>query len=70
MRKSFKLENLECANCAAKMEEAINKLDTVSEANIGFMTCRLTMVAEDMDLAISQAQNIITKYEKDCKILV
>ena len=34
MKKSFKLENLDCANCAAKMEAAINKLDEVEECKI------------------------------------
>lgn len=48
MKRSFKLENLCCANCAAKIETSINKLDGV-EASISFMTQRLNIEAEDMD---------------------
>ncbi len=38
MRKTFKLQNLECANCAAKMESDINKIEGVEKATISFMT--------------------------------
>ena len=41
MRKSFKLENLDCANCAAKMENAIRKIDGVHDATVSFMTQKM-----------------------------
>lgn len=47
MRKIIKLEGLCCANCAAKIEEGIKKLDGVKEASLSFMTERLTMEVED-----------------------
>ena len=68
MKRSFKLENLCCANCAAKIETSINKLDGV-EASISFMTQRLNIEAEDMDSAVEQAQGIISKIEPDCVIV-
>ena len=43
MKKTFKLEELDCANCAAKMEAAIRKLDGVQSVTISFMTQRLTL---------------------------
>ena len=47
MKKVFKLEDLDCANCAAKMERAIAKLDGVTSANVSFMSQRLTIEADD-----------------------
>ena len=47
MKKTFKLEDLDCANCAAKMEAAINKLDGVQKATVSFMTQKLTLEAEE-----------------------
>lgn len=72
MKKKFKMENLDCANCAAKMEAAINKLDGVVEANISFMTQKLTIEADDdkFDEIMVKAQAEISKVEKDCKIVM
>lgn len=47
MKKKFILEGLECANCAAKMEKAINELDGVKEATVNFMTTKLVIDGED-----------------------
>lgn len=47
MKKHFKLIDLDCANCAAKMEAAIKKLDGVHDATVSFMTQKLTLDAED-----------------------
>lgn len=70
MKRSFKLENLDCANCAAKMEKAINKLDSVDKAVISFMTQRLTIETEnDMDEVLDQCQKAIDKVEDDCRIV-
>ena len=41
MKKKFKLQDLDCANCAAKMEESIKKIDGVNDAVVSFMTCLL-----------------------------
>ncbi len=71
MKKIFRLENLGCAGCAAKMESAICKIDGVKSASIGFMTRRLTIEAEesDFDAILEKAQKAIKKYESDCKIV-
>ena len=47
MKKKFKMENLDCANCAAKMEVAINKIPGVKEATVSFMTQKLVIEADD-----------------------
>ncbi|MEF2846495.1 MAG: cation transporter, partial [Eggerthellaceae bacterium] len=57
MRKVFKLNNLDCANCAAKMERAINKIDGVEKATMSFMTQKLVLVADEskMDTIVDEA---------------
>ena len=47
MKKKFKIVNLDCANCAAKMEHAINKIEGVESAVVSFMAQKLTLTAED-----------------------
>ena len=46
MKKKFKLQDLDCANCAAKMEESIKKIDGVNDAVVSFMTQKMTVDAE------------------------
>lgn len=71
MKRTFKMEELCCANCAAKMETAINKLDDVDTAVINFMSQRITIVADEnkFENVVDEAQKIITKIEKHCKII-
>lgn len=73
MRKTFKLQNLECANCAAKMESDINKIEGVEKATISFMTQKLAITADvddaGMEAIVDQAQSICSKYEPDCVIV-
>ena len=68
MKKKFKLENLDCANCAAKMEAAIQKLEGVHSATVSFMTQKLTLDADDarFDDIVAQAARICKKVEPDC----
>lgn len=70
MKKSFKLENLDCAHCAAKMEEAVNKIDGVS-ATVSFMSARITIEAEDsvFEKKLDAAQKAISGIERDCRIV-
>lgn len=70
MKRSFNLENLDCAHCAAKMEAGINKLGDVT-ASINFMTARLTLEADDaiFDQKVDAAQKVISGIERDCRIV-
>ena len=72
MKKKFKLEDLDCANCAAKMEEAIKKIPGVNDANVSFMTQKLTVDAEDdkFDEIMKEFVSVCAKVEPDCKILM
>lgn len=67
MKKTFKLEGLDCANCAAKMEDRINKLEGVNQATVNFMTNKLVIEGEDdkIEEIIESAKAIIKKLEPD-----
>ncbi len=72
MRKIVKLEGLCCANCAAKIEEGVKKLEGVKEATLSFMTQRLTIETEDgkEDLIIEAARKIADKIEPEAEFKV
>ena len=71
MKKVFKLEELDCANCARKMEEAIGKLPGVHSASISFMTQKLTLEAEEdrFDEILEKAEAACKRVDRDCRIL-
>ena len=71
MVKTYKLQNLGCANCAAKMEKAINKLDGVNSATMNFFMQKLTVdVADDkLDEIMVEVKKICKKIEPDMKII-
>ena len=70
MKKKFKLEDLDCANCAAKMECAVAKLEGVKSAEVSFLTQKMTIEAEeaDFDRIMKQAVKVCKKVEPDCRI--
>ena len=70
MKKEFKLTDLDCANCAAKMEDAIKKIDGVKDANVSFMTQKMTIEADDdrFDQIMEQVVEVCRKVEPDCVI--
>ena len=72
MKKKFKLTDLDCANCAAKMEDAIKKLDGVNDASVSFMMQKMTVDAEDdkFDAIMEEVVRVCAKVEPDCKILM
>ena len=72
MKKKFKMQDLDCAHCAAKMEEAIKKIDGVNDAAISFMAQQLTVDAEDdkFDSIMEEVVKTCRKVEPDCTILI
>ena len=72
MKKIFKLQDLDCANCAAKMEEAIKKIDGVNDASVNFMMQKMTIDADDskFDDIMKEVVTVCAKVEPDCKILL
>lgn len=71
MKKSYRMENLECAHCAAKMERAIAKLKGVQSVTVNFMAQRFILEADDasFETILEQAEAICRKVEPDCRIL-
>ena len=72
MKKKFKLQDLDCANCAAKMEELIKKIDGVNDASVSFMTQKMMVDADDarFDGIMKEVVKVCAKVEPDCKILL
>ncbi|MEG2932918.1 MAG: cation transporter [Gordonibacter sp.] len=71
MRKTFKLEDLDCANCAAKMEHSIKKIDGVNDATVSFMTQKLALDADDarFDAILDEVVRVCKKIEPDMVIV-
>ena len=68
MKKKFKLTDLDCANCAAKMEDAIKKLDGVNDASVSFMMQKMTIDADDarFEEIMKEVVEVCKKVEPDC----
>ncbi len=71
MRKVFKVENIDCAHCAAKMEEAANKVVGVNKATLNFLTKKLIIDAEDASFneIIDEVQKAIQKIDYEVEII-
>ena len=71
MKKKFKLQDLDCANCAAKMEEAIKKIDGVNDASVNFMMQKMTLEFDDAEQAkiVKSVKKCVKKVEPDCTVL-
>ena len=71
MKKVYKLQDLDCANCAATMERAINKIDGVEAASVNFLTQRLAVEADEsrFEEIMDEIAKACRKVEPDCKIL-
>ena len=72
MKKIFKLEDLDCANCAAEMETAIAKVDGVESVSVNFFTQKLTLETADGDFdeVLKKVVKTAKKVEPDCKIIL
>ncbi len=72
MKKTYSLENLDCANCAAKMEEKIKKIDGVLSASVSFMTQKMTIEADEaeFDNIMKKVVKACKKTEPDCRIIM
>ena len=71
MKKKFNLQDLDCANCAAKMEEAIKKIEGVNDASVNFMSQKMMIDAaeERFEAIMDEVVKVCSKVEPDCVIL-
>lgn len=70
--KKFRVEGLDCANCAAKIERGIQGIEGVKGATLSFMTGKLTIDADDaqMGAIVAEAEKIVRKIEPDAKLII
>ena len=71
MRKSFQLSDLDCANCAAKLEAAISQIPGLSNVSVSFMAQKLSFDtnSDNLEEIIKQIRQIINKIEPDCELI-
>lgn len=72
MKKVFALEDLDCAHCAKKMEEAVAGIEGVTAVSVNFVAQKMTLEADDarFDAVVKEAVAVCRKIEPDCTILV
>lgn len=72
MKKAFKLDEIDCANCARELQEELAKLDGVQSVSVNFMTQKLTLEAADdeFDAVLQRVVDFTAEAEPDCEILV
>lgn len=71
MRKSFKLDEIDCANCANKLQDALAKLDGVDSVSVNFLTQKLTLSAADdrFNEVFERVVKLASEIEPDCEII-
>ncbi len=71
MKKKFTLTEIDCANCAAKLEEAIKKIDGIQEASINFMAQKLTIECDEdrYDEILEEVKKTVNKMEPGCELV-
>lgn len=70
MKSKFKIKGLDCANCAAELERAIQKIDGIESANISFMAQRMEIEYDETrkDEIMEKLKKVIKKEEPDVTI--
>jgi len=72
MKKTFDLTEIDCADCARKIEERLQEITGVQSASVNFLAQKLTLEAEEADFPgiLKQAQKVCRRVEPDCRILM
>ena len=72
MKKNFKLEGLDCANCAAKIEKNVKKLDSVKDATVSFFAQKLVLEADDekFDEIVKEVAALVHRVDPDCTMVL
>ena len=71
MKKSYRLEDLDCANCAAKMERAVAGIAGVNRVTISFMAQKMVLDAADdrFEAILDEAEACIKKVDANCRVI-
>lgn len=67
MKIKYMLEGLDCANCAAKIENAVSKIEGVNEATVSFMTTKMTLEV-DNEAILEEVEKVVRKIESDVNL--
>lgn len=72
MKKAFKLDEIDCANCARELQGGLAKLDGVTSVSVNFMTQKLTLEADDaeFDEVLQRVVDYTADAEPDCEIIL
>ena len=73
MKKTYKLVDLDCANCAAKMERAIAELPEVKAVSVSFLKQKMSVELDDesiRDEVMEKIVKLIAKVEPDCELIL
>ena len=71
VKKTFRMEDLDCAHCAAKMEDGIRKLSGVEEVSVNFLAQKMIIEADEerFDDIMKQAARVVKKVDPNCRII-
>lgn len=70
MKKVFRLEGLDCAHCAAKIEERVSKLEGVKSVVINFMTTKMTLESDaNMEEVVEKVKKLVNEVEPDVNMI-
>ena len=72
MKKNFKLDGLDCANCAAKIEKKVKSLDGVKDATVSFFAQKLVLEADDdkFDAIVKEVAELVHRVDPDCTMVL
>ena len=72
MKKTFKLEGLDCANCAAKIEKKVKAMDGVKDATVSFFAQKLVLEADDgrFDEIAQKVAEVVHHTDADCTMVL
>lgn len=72
MKKSYKLDEIDCANCARELQDGLAKLDGVEKVSVNFMIQKLTLEADDdrFDEVLQRVVDYTADVEPGCEILL
>ena len=72
IKKNFKLDGLDCANCAAKIEKKVKSLDGVKDATVSFFAQKLVLEADDdkFDAIVKEVAELVHRVDPDCTMVL
>ena len=71
MKKIYRLDEIDCVSCAAKLERAVGKIDGVKQAEVNFMAQKMTLEIDDSraEAVLAEVKKVCAKLEPDCALI-